>query len=599
MSTDPTTDSTPEQGSTTFTYPFHSLLYQFLQSTSEDIDLYARRKINLFFPKVSKDVIIELCHEVEYILQMEPSLIDTTSPCVIIGDIHGHVLDLYRILKYFGTPNEKNINNKFKVDGIRFDKVLPENTKYIFLGDLIDRGEFSVETIIIVFLLKIIFPTNVYIIRGNHEFDYLAKQCGFYSQVSSSFNEYNSLSKSQNTFTEKLMTLKRDSPGSEVYQAFLDAFSYLPFGVRIDGKMLCIHGGIGPKVFNTDSIASIVRPIKDFGVNDIVDSILWSDPKPDDNKSATQKSNNVIIEASTFSEPTVEPLNSVSNNYQQKEFDRNLYFVPSNRGSGFLYGYSALDHFLKASNLDVLVRAHECVLEGCEEVFDGRLITVFSASNYCGFVRNFSAVLYVKGQDDQNKLKSIFERCEVMRFYPLEYLKRPQPITINISSNISDNNNNNQSSSRVIELSGYYRRYSSDVTKKTPLSQLLQTPLKNTSQSSSIQSSRNDADEGPNVLLHDPHKLAGLKSGAPRPSFVRHDVSKFRQNQLLNKLKRNQTHQVELPAFSMPTQLKQQGSQRDIVAASQAPNQTCKRISPAAISATSMLKNRPNSEFKP
>ena len=602
------------------TYPYRSLLLQFLQCASENIELYARRKLNLFFPKVSKNAMIDLCHEAEEILSTEPSLIDIQSPCTIVGDIHGHVLDLLRILKYCGVPHDDHMNPKFKIDispEININIKKTHNFKYIFLGDLIDRGEFSVETITIIFLLKILYPANVYIIRGNHEFDYLAKQCGFFQQVSSLFNNYNNLSRSQNTLTEKLMTLKRDTPGSEVYGAFMSAFSYLPFGVRVDGKMLCIHGGIGPNFTNADILSNVTRPIKEFGVNGIVDTVLWSDPKTSEKK-APQKGQapNVTNNNITFSEPVILPLRSTTQKSvtftpADLNLDQSNSFAPSSRGTGYLFSSSALDQFLKASNLDVLVRAHECVIDGCEEQFNGRLITVFSASNYCGFVWNYSAVLSVKPPETVTKndspKRSIFNRCEVFKFYPLDYLKRPQPITINISSNLdtfSDSNKNNNNggggagSARVIELSGYYRRYSSDVTKKTPISQLLQTPSLG-ARSMTARNNNNDQDDSKSgnpilqtVSLHDPHKLAGLKSNV-RPSFVRHDATKFRQNQLINKLKRAQTHQPELPAFQLPSVNSQSINEMAPL------QQMNKRISPSEIAATSKLRDRPNSEFKP
>lgn len=112
---------------------FRSLFYQFLHSAREEIEFYARNKINLIFPNVSKSTMIDLCHEAELIFRTEASLIDIQSPCLIIGDIHGHVLDLLRILKHCGVPHEDHLDPRFK-DGSNIETTYKQvpNLKYIF-----------------------------------------------------------------------------------------------------------------------------------------------------------------------------------------------------------------------------------------------------------------------------------------------------------------------------------------------------------------------------------------------------------------------------------------------------------------------------------
>ncbi|KAK8880568.1 hypothetical protein M9Y10_003248 [Tritrichomonas musculus] len=590
---------------------FRSLFYQFLHSAREEIEFYARNKTNLIFPNVSKSTMIDLCHEAELIFRTEASLIDIQSPCLIIGDIHGHVLDLLRILKHCGVPHEDHLDPRFK-DGSNIETTYKQvpNLKYIFLGDLIDRGEFSVETITIVFLLKVLFPTNVYIIRGNHEFDFLAKQCGFLAQVCNIFTDEDVPTFQESPYGE---VFRRESPGSQVYSAFMSSFSYLPFGIRIDEKMLCVHGGIGPRVTSINSVSDIVRPINDFGMSEVADSLLWSDPFQ--SESAEDKTNQknklpfLTIDEPSFSEPIVTPLQPMKRSKSDVNSSATKFFEPSNRGTGFIFGYPALDHFLNSSDLEVLVRAHECVLAGCEELFNGRLITVFSASNYCGFVKNYSAILHVKSKTDENDNTTILNRCEVFRFIPLDYLKKPVPITINISRNLDtfSPDHTNLSSARVIELSGYYKRYSSQMTKNTPITQLIQKPLKQTKVNypkSDAQNNNSNNDDNSNenntqfVSLRDPHKLAGLKGNAPS-TFVRRDVSQFRQNQLLNKLpkfgmKRTHTHQAELPAFIMP---KASNTVNKGLASSQNSTQTFMDNDQPVISLIPKLKPHPKAEM--
>jgi protein phosphatase len=143
---------------------------------------------------------------------------------------------------------------------------------------------------------------------------------------------------------------------SVLYEEAIATFAYIPLAARIDGQILCLHGGIGPNVTDVNTIANITRPIDSFG-DDIVDSVVWSDP-------------NEMIDGFRES-PT--------------------------RGAGYLFGKVVLDSFLNDSGLFMLVRGHECVPEGTKSLFNERLITVFSASNYCGLMGNLAAVLEVTG----------------------------------------------------------------------------------------------------------------------------------------------------------------------------------------------------------
>jgi diadenosine tetraphosphatase ApaH/serine/threonine PP2A family protein phosphatase len=150
-------------------------------------------------------------------------------------------------------------------------------------------------------------------------------------------------------------------------------FPQIPLAARIDDSILCVHGGIGPKITALNSIAYISRPIAEFG-NDIVDSLVWSDP-----------------------------------NANVARFEES-----SARGAGYLFGEEALKKFLADAKLDLLVRAHECVAEGAKEMFDGKVVTVFSASNYCGLMGNQAAVLEVKGPGVR----------QIKTFPPLQWLLR-------------------------------------------------------------------------------------------------------------------------------------------------------------------------------
>ncbi|KAH0794961.1 Ser/Thr protein phosphatase [Histomonas meleagridis] len=322
---------------------YRDLLDTYTNACESDVMEYAEKEKKLILPIPEQDLIQNLFQDVKTRFMSEPTVIEIKSPCIIIGDIHGHLLDLLRIIKHFGLPGP---------------------TKYVFLGDLVDRGEFSIETLIIVFLLKILYPTRVFIIRGNHEFATLCSQCGFLNQMFSFFGD---------------MLL---------YYLSIQAFEYIPLAALIDKQLLCVHGGLDPNLVSVDQIKSINRPITDF-TGDFIDSLVWSDP---------------------------------SDNTEDYE--------ASSRGSGYTFGERALKSFLASSKVTMVIRGHECVSGGCKFHFGRKLVTVFSASNYCGMVGNEAGVLVIRSPSD----------FEAQTFPPLKWLLRTD---VTFTQQKQNNNNNN------------------------------------------------------------------------------------------------------------------------------------------------------------
>uniref|UniRef100_A0A1D1XD21 Serine/threonine-protein phosphatase 5 n=1 Tax=Anthurium amnicola TaxID=1678845 RepID=A0A1D1XD21_9ARAE len=243
-------------------------------------------------------------------LRALPSLVDLTVPdgCnfTVCGDVHGQFYDLLNIFELNGLPSEDN--------------------PYLFNGDFVDRGSFSLEVILTLFAFKCMSPQAMYLARGNHESKSMNKIYGFEGEVKSKLSE---------TFVE----------------LFAEVFCCLPLAHVINNKVFVVHGGL----FSVDGVKlSDIRAIDRFHEppeEGLMCELLWSDPQPHPGRG------------------------------------------PSKRGVGLSFGGDVTKRFLQENNLDLVVRSHEVKDEGYEIEHDGKLITVFSAPNYCDQMGNKGAFI--------------------------------------------------------------------------------------------------------------------------------------------------------------------------------------------------------------
>ena len=165
------------------------------------------------------------------IIKEQKMLVDLEAPLHVCGDIHGQYYDLLRIFEHCGYPGEYN---------------------YLFLGDYVDRGKQSLETVCLLLAYKIKYPTKVTLLRGNHESSVTNRIYGFYDECKRRYNV-------------------------RIWRSFTDLFNYLPVAALIDDKILCMHGGLSPELKNLQNIENITRPteIPDSG---LLCDLLWSDP---------------------------------------------------------------------------------------------------------------------------------------------------------------------------------------------------------------------------------------------------------------------------------------------------------------------------------
>lgn len=276
----------------------------------------------------------ELCGDALIVLRSEPSLLDVdisggsesaNSKLVVVGDVHGQFADL--VAHVFAPQYER------PVSGAENDH------RFLFLGDFVDRGPQGVEVIMLLLALKVEWPSNIYLLRGNHEEAQTSRVYGFLQEVRQKFNDV------------------------AVWARFNEVFCFFPLAAVVHGdghRFLALHGGLSPGLFELDAIATLDRVdyggTLDTSSSDIVDGILWSDP--------------------TESVP---------------RFSRN------DRGCGFTFGPAATADFCARNQLDFICRAHQMTMAGYTWAHEGKCLTLFSAPNYCGLSGNLAAIMIVDG----------------------------------------------------------------------------------------------------------------------------------------------------------------------------------------------------------
>mmetsp|Transcript_13097 Transcript_13097/g.18775 ORF Transcript_13097/g.18775 Transcript_13097/m.18775 type:complete len:443 (+) Transcript_13097:129-1457(+) len=284
------------------------------QSVAEPIDAIISRLLGLrgsppgTLCSLAENEIKMLCQRIRPVLLQQPMLLELEAPIKICGDVHGQFTDLLRLFEYGGFPPSVN---------------------YLFLGDYVDRGKQSIETICLLLAYKIKYPENFFILRGNHESAGINRIYGFYDECKRRYS-------------------------IKLWKIFSDCFNCFPVSAVVDEKILCMHGGLSPELNEgLFQIADLPRPcdVPDVG---LMCDLLWSDP------------------------------------------DTSIMgWAENDRGVSFVFGADVVASFLERHDLDLLVRAHQVVEDGYEFFAGRRLVTLFSAPNYCGEFDNAGGMISV------------------------------------------------------------------------------------------------------------------------------------------------------------------------------------------------------------
>ena len=223
---------------------------------------------------LSKEEVENLLDLSRSIINNQPILLELVGEFRICGDVHGQFSDLLRIFDFCGYPPQSN---------------------YLFLGDYVDRGQRSIETICLLLAYKIKYPENFFLLRGNHECSAINQVYGFFDECKRKYDV-------------------------KLWKKFNDLFNCLPLAAIIEDKVFCVHGGLSPELDDLRSLDQINRIRRPLTVQDhgLACDLLWSDPDP-----------------------------------QQQEWG------PNDRGISYTFGTKIVDDFCKRFDIELIVRAHQ------------------------------------------------------------------------------------------------------------------------------------------------------------------------------------------------------------------------------------------------
>ncbi|XP_077593453.1 serine/threonine-protein phosphatase 2B catalytic subunit gamma isoform-like isoform X1 [Stigmatopora nigra] len=291
--------------------------------------------------RLEEEAALRIINEGAAILRQEKCMLDVDAPVTVCGDVHGQFFDLMKLFEVGGSP---------------------ATTRYLFLGDYVDRGYFSIEVrepslasrratrgwvtaplswqcVLFLWALKINRPDGIFLLRGNHECRHLTEYFTFKHECKIKYSD-------------------------AVYEACMSAFDCLPLAALLNRQFLCVHGGLSPEITSLDDIRKLERFKEPPAFGPMCD-LLWSDPGEDYGSEKTQDH---------FSHNGV-------------------------RGCSYFYSYPAVCDFLMNNNLLSVIRAHEAQDAGYRMYRKSQatgfpsLITIFSAPNYLDVYNNKAAVL--------------------------------------------------------------------------------------------------------------------------------------------------------------------------------------------------------------
>ncbi|PAV63685.1 hypothetical protein WR25_07799 [Diploscapter pachys] len=284
------------------------------EATLGDVDQWIEQLYD--FKILSENDIRALCVKATEIFKSESNVQEVQCPVTVCGDVHGQFYDLIELFRMGGRAPDTN---------------------YLFMGDYVDRGFYSVETVTLLVCLKVRYPNRVTILRGNHESRQITQVYGFYDECLRKYGSAN------------------------VWRMYTELFDYMPLTALVNGEVFCLHGGLSPVIETLDHIRTLDR-FQEVPHEGPMCDLLWSDP------------------------------------------DERLGWGISPRGAGYTFGHDCSETFNDANGLSLISRAHQLVMEGYSWSHERKVVTVFSAPNYCYRCGNQASIVEL---DDQLKYSFI------------------------------------------------------------------------------------------------------------------------------------------------------------------------------------------------
>lgn len=321
-----------------------------LTSFENNIDLEEKMYINNV---LNHSEIMNLCDRVVKIIRNENSLVKINggNSVRIFGGIHGQLIDLLHIFEHFSWPH--------------FHRGDILSMKYIFLGDYVDGGKFSLEVISVLFSLKIMFPDKIFLLRGNHEDTSVNSISGFRFECRQKF-EVN---------------------GDAIWERMNDAFEFLSISALFENKVLCIHSGIGKSIRSIEHLSNIPKPIHINSEELLKKSEYYSSRLPEIDRRVFECLWSDISEQVHIDDPINSHIDETD-----VEHSREVHVLERD-----IYSYDSYDieEFMNKNSIKLIIKTSDDCRMGYKYSANGRVVSLISTTNFYNCARNDAAVLVI------------------------------------------------------------------------------------------------------------------------------------------------------------------------------------------------------------